>query len=287
MNRRRPPLERLDLRGCYGFRVTGVPARPRSPRRRARQLAHALAAHTSGPAEAPPRRTSSDPSVRALTMHGGWIAIERSPSRATFHVPTPPPDRDLVHPYLAPAAAVAARWAGRESFHAGRGDPRRRRVGDPRRQGEREEHDARLDGARRAGPCSRTTCWWSTGMERSPVLAASTCGEPSAERLGAGDPLGVVGVRERWRVGLGPVPRAVPLRGWITLAWDDEIGVDAATAARSGCSRLMPFRSVRVAPERPERLIELSSLPVLRLRRPRRWEALPEAGGRLLDAIAG
>src|SRR4051812_44333351 len=50
---------------------------------------------------------------------GGWVELDREPSRATFRLQPRPPDGDLVHPYLAPAAAVAARWAGREAFHAG------------------------------------------------------------------------------------------------------------------------------------------------------------------------
>src|SRR4051812_42540284 len=41
---------------------------------------------------------------------GGWVELERSPGRATFRLDRQPPDGDLVHPYLAPAAAIAARW---------------------------------------------------------------------------------------------------------------------------------------------------------------------------------
>jgi hypothetical protein len=271
--------------GCYGFRIEGVPdaadlltaAPPDWPELR---LEHASAAASEAP-----REDRLGPDRALLTMHGGWMAIDRSPARATFHLPEAPPDRDLVHPYLAPAAAVAARWAGRESFHAGAvlaGDGAWAVLGD-----------------KESGK-STTLAWLAaTGLpvlsddllvvDGESALAGPRCvdlREASAARLGTGEPLGVVGVRERWRVGLGPVPPRAPLRGWVTLAWSDEIGVDTLRGPERMLA-LMPFRSVRVSPERPADLIALSGLPVLRLRRPRRWERLDEAARRLLGAIAG
>jgi hypothetical protein len=105
-----------------------------------------------------------------------------------------------------------------------------------------------------------------------------------AARLGGATPLGVVGLRERWRVPLGAVEPELPLRGWVTLAWDDRPEVRMVRGAERLLS-LTPHRAVRLPPRNPGVLVHLSSLPLLELRRPRRWQALPDATARLLDAL--
>jgi hypothetical protein len=70
------------------------------------------------------RTTASEDAVgeqraRLLLRNGGEIALERSPLRALFRVPLALGDAELVHPYLAPAAAAIGWWLGRESFHGG------------------------------------------------------------------------------------------------------------------------------------------------------------------------
>jgi hypothetical protein len=268
--------------GCYGFRLEGVDG--------ARDLLvdapagwPPLALGHAPPGPDVPRLDRVGPDRAELTLQDGWVAIEREPARVTFHLPAAPAARDLVHPYLGPAAAVAARWAGRESFHAGAV------VADGGAWV--------VLGGKESGK-STTLAWLA--LHGAPVLAddllivdggAALAGprcidlrEHSAAGLGAGEPLGVVGVRERWRVPLGPAPARAPLRGWITLAWDDEVAVDTLRGPERMLA-LLPHRSVQLAPQTPQALMELSSLPVRRLRRPRRWESLAVAGERLLDAI--
>ena len=239
-----------------------------------------------GPVEGDsPAEDRLGPEHAELPLHSGWVAIDRSPARATFRVRGPLADRDLIHPYLAPAAAVAARWAGRESFHAGAVV-----VGGGAWV---------VLGGKEQGK-STTLAWLA--LQGHDVLAddlivlagASALAGPrcidlraeSAARLGAGEPLGVVGMRERWRLALAPVAEQVPLRGWISLAWDDEVAMEPLRGAERMLA-LLPHRSVRLVPGAPEALVDLSSLPVWRLRRPCRWDSLTDAGGRLLDAIAG
>ena len=102
--------------------------------------------------------------------------------------------------------------------------------------------------------------------------------EASAARLGIGEPLGVVGVRERWRVVLGPVPPQAPLRGWVTLAWSDDVGVDVLRGPERMLA-LMPFRSVRLAagasrrPDRAERVAGPAATPPAALGAPGRGRA--------------
>jgi hypothetical protein len=108
----------------------------------------------------------------------------------------------------------------------------------------------------------------------------------AAQRLDAGEPLGRVGARSRWRMPLGPVEPELPLKGWITLEWGDEIAIRELRGAER-LAALLPHRGVRLAPTEPGALLRLSTLPHLRLVRPRRWESLPEVTGRLVGAIGG
>ena len=216
---------------------------------------------------------------------GGAIWLDRRAGRADFTVPRPLTAHELVHPYLAPVAAVMAHWLGRESFHAGavalHGDVWGI-VGD------------RFSGK------SSTLAWLAASghdvvCDDMLVLDASTASayagprsidlrREAAERLEAGEALGVVGARERWRLVLPPLDRSLVLRGWVFLAWGDR------TEARqlSGPERLALLasqRGLRVAARDPAALVDLISLPCWELRRPRDWRLIGDAGATLLDRI--
>ena len=107
----------------------------------------------------------------------------------------------------------------------------------------------------------------------------------AARQLAAGEPLGIVGARERWRVMLDSVPAELPLGGWISLRWDDS----TATSPVRGSDRLRELgahRSLTLYPPKPDALIELSALPFMSLRRPRRWESGDDAVKCMLDALS-
>jgi hypothetical protein len=272
--------------GCYGFRLNGV--------ERARRLLVdapddwpqvTLATAPAGGREVPAADVVG-PASATLPLHGnGWMEIERHAWRVTFHLPEQPGHEELVHPYLAPGAAVLARWAERETFHAGAV------VADGGAWA--------VLGDREAGKSS-TLAWLALNgqpvladdlvvLDGTDALAGPRCIDlrtDAAARLGAGEPLGVVGTRERWRLALDGVPPRVPLRGWVLLEWGDEVAVEPVRGAER-LLRLIPHRSVRLAPPAPGALVELASLPVLAFRRPRRWDALEAAGERLLAAIGG
>jgi hypothetical protein len=268
--------------GCYGFALAGVAGAERllidaPPSWPELELRHAV------PGPGAPDQDSVGPQRAELTLHGGWVTIEREPARVTFRLPAAPPARDLVHPYLAPAAAVAARWAGRESFHAGAvvvAGGAWVVLGD--KESGKSTALAHLALGGHAVVSDDLLV-----VDGDHVLAGPRCidlREASAGHLGAGEPLGVVGVRERWRLALGPVAPRTPLRGWITLAWDDEVGVDTLRGAERMLA-LLPYRSVQLEPGVPQDLVDFGALPVLRLRRPRRWDALDDGASALLAAI--
>jgi hypothetical protein len=272
--------------GCYGFRLAGV--------ERARRLlvdapaSWPLLALATAPASGRPVPEDDvvGPASATLPLHGtGWMEIERDGPRVTYHLPEAAGHEELVHPYLAPGAAVLARWQGREAFHAGAV------VADGGAWA--------VLGDREAGKSS-TLAWLALSghqvladdlvvLDGPDALAGPRCIDlrgDAAARLGAGEPLGVVGTRERWRLVLEGVPARVPLRGWIVLEWAGEPAVEPVRGPER-LLRLIPHRSVRLAPPAPGALVELASLPVLAFRRPRRWDALADAGERLVAALRG
>ena len=214
---------------------------------------------------------------------GGSVEIDRLARRAVFRLPTRPDDRVLVHPHFAGVAAVAAHWLGRESFHAGAF------VAGGGVWG--------LLGDRGAGKSSMLA---SLALAGVPVLCddvlvldglTALAGPRSldlrsdaAAHLGIGEPLGVIGQRERWRVPLQPIAPELPFRGWVVLGWDEQTVVRRARGSERLTS-LLPHRAARLYPPQPQELIELSSLPFLQLLRPRRWDSADDALRLLLDAV--
>jgi hypothetical protein len=218
---------------------------------------------------------------------GGQVKIDRVSGRARFTMPVRPTAAELVHPYLAPVAAVAARWLGHESFHAGA-----------------VEVDGGawvVLGGKGAGKSSLLALLAAHGhpIVTDDVAVLNSDGAvaagprlidlrtEAAARLGVGEPLGVVGLRERWRMHVKAVRAQVPLRGFVELAWGEGPSVGPVPPARR-VARLVEHRVIhRLPPRDPALLLELAALPMLELRRPRDWDAAAEARECLLDAVHG
>jgi hypothetical protein len=187
---------------------------------------------------------------------------------------------ELVHPFLAPAAAVVAHWLQRLSFHAGAF------VSDGGVWA--------LVGAREAGKSS-TLAWLA--LHDHPIVAddvlvledgSAFAGprsidlrEDTADRLEVGRALGVVGARHRWRVTLPQIDPELPFHGWVFLDWGD--GIDARRLSGSDClRRLIQNLTLRVSSTSPASLLELATLPAWELRRPRDWGVMTASAERLL-----
>jgi hypothetical protein len=218
--------------------------------------------------------------------NGGHIALDRAGGSAAYVVPHALGAEELVHPYLAPAASVMAHWLGRESFHAGGvvlnggvwGV-----VGD--RQAGKSTLLARLA---LAGHDVVADDLLVLDVPSATVYAGPRSvdlREDAAEQLGAGEELGLVGARERWRLRLAPVTGPLELRGWIFLRWGERAEIRAQTASERLTS-LASRRGIRVSPSDPAGILELAALPCFELRRPRRWDSLERAGELLLATVS-
>jgi hypothetical protein len=276
---------RVDPVGAYGLLVKGVsesvrrllcPADPRWP---AVQLRGSIG-HSEDE-----RAFVSSSQARVGLPGGGEIVVERDPMLAEVRLPTRPRDEELLHPYLGYVAAIVARWFGRDCVHAG--------------AFALDGEAWALVGARHAGKSSMLGWFAAQGYEIvcDDVLVIddqSVFAGPrfvdlrpeAAQVLGTGDPIGLVGTRERWRLEVGPISAKLPLRGWIFLSWSSQVQVGRAPATQ----RLLTLKdqlSLFTTPRDPASLLDLASLPAWDLSRPLGWDSMAEAARRLLDVIAG
>jgi hypothetical protein len=212
---------------------------------------------------------------------GGRLQMEREPLRACFHVPAPLGPEELVHPYLVPAAAVAVDWHGLHAFHAGAF------VADGGVWG--------VLGERGDGKSSLLASMALRGVE---VMAddllvigdeQAYCGpravdlrEDAARQLGVGDPLGLVGQRERWRFRLPHGHDPLPLRGWVVLGWGEQRTLEPVPPA-DRVRRLLHQRTLPASPLAPP--VGLLTKPMFLFRRERGWSRLGGDVGELLAAV--
>jgi hypothetical protein len=110
---------------------------------------------------------------------------------------------------------------------------------------------------------------WAAAPGRSLDLRRET-----AERFAAGEPLGTLGGRERWRVTLDAIDRPPPLGGIVHLTWGDELRVRAVEAAER-IALLAAHRGLRVPSAHSELWLSLAAVPWFELSRPKSWEELP------------
>ena len=271
--------------GAYGLRLRGlgeaaadllVPA----PREWPEISISAQIGRASAPFD-----TIDNEQARLNLRNGGEIRIDRSAATAVIRTPAALRPHDLIHPYLAPVAAVMAWWLGRESFHAGAfvfDDGVWAILGE--REAGKSTTLAWLAQQGRPIVCDDMLIIGDDGVFAGPRVLDLR--REAAAHFDAGEALGVVGARERWRLRLEQAPEGLPLCGWVFLAWGDDVDV-ARVPAPERVGRLAAQRGLRVPPEHPERMLDLISLPAWQLRRPRGWESLGHAADRLLAALGG
>jgi hypothetical protein len=216
---------------------------------------------------------------------GGRLRMRRGDERAVFSFPELPPDEDLLHPYLAPAAALAHLWAGREALHGGAFATS---AGAVALLGEKE------------GGKSTTLAWLAVKdgvpvlsddlvvLKSGAVMSGPRCLDlrrtPTLNGLDL-DTARVVRSSERLRLSLPPTPSETPLIGSVVLRWGPRIRLDEPAAA-DRLRELLPHRMYgdRLGGD-PSALLRVAALPMLILTRPRGEEGLREAALALSDYL--
>lgn len=231
------------------------------------------------------REHLDDETAKLEVRSGGSVIIERAAQQATFFLSRRPTPSALLHPHLAQVAAVASHWRGRIAFHAGAFAAGGGVWG--------------LLGEKGSGKSSALAVLAARGIpivcDDVLVLAGGTAfagprsidlRTDAAHVLGKGEPLGVIGDRERWRMALGEIEPELPFRGWVTLRWADAVTVRPLQGSRR-LRELLGHLALRVPPVTPTDLIEYAAHPFLELSRPRDWSSIEDALERLLAAVSG
>jgi hypothetical protein len=262
-----------DDLGAYGFRIRGLEGAAEWMQPQAEQplLEVVVAiAEADGSASRVDER-SADISL----IGGGRLRATRDEGIAAYHLPAIPPVADLLHPYLAPGAALAAKWAGLEALHAG---------GFVTAEGA-----VLLLGDKEAGK-STTLAWLAkeggVGVVADDMIVLDRGAALSGPRLidirpggSATGPSVRDGTRVRER--LADVALRTPAAGTVVLEWGDEVGTRVVAPA----DRLALLADSRMFPALtgdPSAVLELAAQPMFTLTRPRSHDALPAAGAKLL-----
>jgi hypothetical protein len=263
-------------RGAYGLRFDGLDAGL------VLQAidASATSMEISVVAELP---SATGPHV-TLPYVDGTVLIELDPIRISLRLDAARSAAELVHPYLSAPAAIVNRWLGREPLHAGA------IVLDDQAWG--------VLGGREAGKSTTMAQFSLFGVDivtddllvvdGGLVHAGPRCIDlraGAAERLEVGEPLGVVGTRERWRLQLTPVAPTVPLAGFIHLEWGEEFAIERLPVAERPGRLVHQAAALLVGDPSASVLLDLAALPTFVYRRPADWARGGEVVERLLDHL--
>ncbi len=269
--------------GAYGLQLTGIEGAEASlVRAEAAWPSFDLEVHVTEPEDGSEYLDRETARIRLRT--GGWIGIDRAAGRAVFAVPEALSAEELVHPLLAPVAAVAAHWHSRESLHGGGFAFQDRAwgvIGD--RMGGKSSLLAAL--AQRDVAVVADDVLVVEGRDVFAGPRTVDLRADAAQQLGIGDNIGVAGARERWRLRLPSVQPRLRLNGWIFTVWGDTHELVRLPASET-LVRLLRNRATNVRPDRPEAFLQLSALPAWELRRPRSWDGLERSVEGLLGAVA-
>ncbi|MEA2478620.1 MAG: hypothetical protein QOJ07_542 [Thermoleophilaceae bacterium] len=207
---------------------------------------------------------------------GGRLELDRRARSATWSTPAPLSDDLLAHPYLAPAAAIAATWRGALALHGGAlvtGEGAWGLLGDA--GGGKSSLLAALDLPVVADDL--------LVIEGGAVMAGPRCVDlrepaPGARRVEGAE-------RERWRLRLLAVPAATPLAGFVRLEWGGGLAVRELESPAERLPVLSAQLAVVAGAPAAAVLLALAELPVLVLTRPRDRARLGASAAALLDAI--
>jgi hypothetical protein len=222
--------------------------------------------------------------ARHVEAHRGGGRLVVEPDRLELDVPTAFGEAALVHPVLTTGLAYVSHLRGHATLHGGAF------LADGRAWA--------VIGAREAGKSTTLAALAARGVpvladdlvvvdRDAHVLAGPACVDlrtDAARHFGA-ERVGVVGGRERWRVGTAEAPARVPFGGLVVLGWGDA-ATDLPPADRVRVLHAQHYAGP-LGPPAPALVLGLVERPMWRFERPRDWGRLDEALDGLLALVSG
>ncbi len=269
-------------RGAYGFRVTGDSVdsalyNPISEHRPAIQIVRRdLTREHYEP-------VAGDDLVEIPLIGGGAAIMERTTGFGILEVPDELTADELAHPYLAPIASVFADWLNHTVLHAGIVHIAGKAWGVV---GAREAGKSTLMAglAIKGLPIGADDLMVIDGIEVYSGPRTLDLRPGAAEYLKEGRGLGVVGMRERWRLDLADAAPSLPLGGFLFPSWGETISITECPLD----VRLDTFvngRSVQVNPMNPHEAMRLARYPAYNFVRPQDWNVFDDGTDALVGAI--
>lgn len=105
--------------GVYGLRVLGLLLPPEDGHPLLLGSPELTVTQQIGLMPAGTRSMLTDDRAVIPLVEGGLVEMERASGHAVFTAPRPIPDREILHPWLVPAAATISAWHGRRGLHGG------------------------------------------------------------------------------------------------------------------------------------------------------------------------
>lgn len=226
------------------------------------------------PAERPSEEYLDEDRCTLLLFGATSIEIDRPAQRMTLSMPESEPTGGVLHPGTTLATMVLAHWRGALNLHAGAVLLHGRVWG--------------LLGHKGAG---KSTTLAALDHAGHPVLADDMLvfdgpdvlvgprfvdlRETAAPHFPSALDCGRMGMRRRFRMPLQPAPLRAPFAGWILPDWADEVTVTSVPPV-DRLATLEPLLNIRRPPKDPFALLDAMARPLLRITRPRSFEALPD-----------
>jgi hypothetical protein len=216
-------------------------------------------------------------------VDGGRLVLDRRARTADFATRRRLDDDELVHPYLAPAAAVMASWQGWDAFHAGAFAANGRAFA---LLGERERGKSTLLAALALEGVAIVTddVLVVDGGFAQPGPRCIDLRHAAVEPALPGARLEPSRSGERRRLRLPALEASPELAGWVALEWGERVQLERLRPSQR-LYRLASSHS-RAGEPRDDALLELARLPGWLLRRPPRLELLPETVGVLSGLVS-
>jgi hypothetical protein len=252
--------------GAYGLVVDGIPgAHPWMQPQLQSAPTFSLRVHVDDHADDVSEPVLTETRADFPLIGGGRLRMERHYPEAHLHLGVRPPDEDLLHPYLAPAAGLFWQWSGREAIHAG--------------VFEAPGGAVLMLGDKEAGK-STSLAWLATEggtavlsddlavLDGDQVLVGPRSIDLRVEGTLPGVSEHLVRSGERTRVRLPVAPPALRLAGLVVLDWGPAL--ELAPVGFAGRMELIARqRTFPTVPANPTVLLELASVPMIRATRPR------------------